>query len=460
MKKPLWEIRIPTLFALLLIAGSIFLTRYFVVQQTGTVGQASSDTQPQNIYVTDLAHDTFTIAFTTKTESVAGVQVSGSTLPTSVFFQNSSPEARTTHRITIPNLSPSTEYEYVILLEGKTFRDNEEPYRVTTAPLLEDTEINTLPVTGKIINTDGSIGTNVLVTLQSTDSQILSILTNGEGEYIFDISRLKSRDLSKYVDFTRHTTFTIAAYSADLASRATVNYENIFEIPPLTLSQNYDFSVIAPDTPEATSEAQLTIPTPSTIQSTVRITNPVIGESTIDDQPLIKGTAAPRTTVSLFLEPSNLTTTVTTSSTGQWQFRPDSPLPQGKNTITAQAKDSYGVTKAVTHDFLIFPAGSQVAETATPSATLTPTRTPTPTAEPSPTTTVMPSPTVTETVTPTPTVIPTAIPTVIPTATPIPTIQPIITITPTPPGSVSTLLITFGSVILIVTGATLLFILG
>lgn len=468
MRKPIWEIRIPTIFALLLIAVSILLTRYFVVQRTSTVGQASSDTQPENIYITDIKDDRFTIAFTTTSPAVAGVQVSGPTLPTSVFFQNSSQEARYTHRITVQNLQPSTEYEYVLLLEGKTYLDKDKPYTVITAPILDDENISPLPVTGKVINADGSPSADTLVVLQSTDAQRISTLTNTNGEYTFDISAIRSGELTNYAEFTAHTQFTIEAYTANQASRVQTAYGNGLIIPPITLSQNYDFSKVSLDSQIASSDAQLSIPTPSRTrtQTALQITSPDSDQPIIDDQPLIQGTATPLTNVTLTFQPSNLTLEVTANASGRWQYRPENPLPQGENTVISQAKDSFGITQSITHEFSIFPAGSQVAQSATPSGTLTPTQAPTntplsptatPTTEITPTTPPPVTTTVAPTVTPTTPVITTA-PTL--TDTPTPTIQPIITITPTPPGSISTLLITFTSVILIVAGATLLFILG
>lgn len=460
MRKPIWEIRIPTIFALLLIAVSIMLTRYFVVQRTSTVGQASSEAHPQNVIVTDIAHNTFTVAFTTVAPAVAGIQVSGPTLPTSVFFQNPSPEARSTHRITIHNLQPSTEYEYTILLEGRTYLDNDMPYKITTAPAFDDKSIPSLPVTGKVISSDGSPSADVLVVLQSTDSQKVSTLTNIHGEYELNIGTIRSDSLTSYAEFTAHTHFTIEAYTANQASRVQTAYGNGLEIPPITLSQNYDFSKFSTETQIASSDAVLSIPTPARTQTSLRITSPTADQSTIDDQPVIRGTASPFADVTLTLQPSDLTLEVTANSSGQWQYRPGEPLPQGKNTIISQTKNSYGVTQSVTQEFSIFPAGSQIAQSATPSSTLTPTQAPTATPLPSvitPTVTTTPPPVVT-------TVAPTATPTAtlapVITDTPTPTMQPIITITPTPPGSVSTLIITFTSVILIVVGATLLFILG
>ncbi len=456
MKKPIWDVRIPTLFALLLIAGSIWLTRYFLLQGTQTVGQASKETEPQNIQVTDISATTFTVVFTTSSPAIAGVRITGPNLPPSVFFQNPTQDERTTHRISIPNLSPSTEYDYVILVDGKTYPESENTYSISTAPPFEDDPLAPQYAHGKIILSDGTPASDSLVILESEETHPLSTLTNSAGEYSFNLSFLRSKTLTSNPTLANNSKFTLKSYSADLSSQAFVLYENIFAIPPLTLSQNYDFSQSLQITSSNDdSDTLLSIPTPSTIQSTLSITSPTEGQSTIDERLTIRGTSVPNALVNLDLQPSDIIAETSADSTGRWQYRPDTNLPQGVNTLTVHAKDSFGVTRSITRTFSIFPAGSQVSESATPSGTLTPTTTP-PQNTPTPTTPT--TPTITVTIPPSPTVTPTNIPTV--TNTPPPTVPPVITITPTPPGSVSTLLITFSSVILIIAGTTLLFVLG
>lgn len=456
MKRPIWDVRIPTLFALLLVAGSIWLTRYLLLQQSQTVGQASRDIQPQNVLTTDVSATSFTVTFTTKVPVLAGVRVSGPNLPTSVFFQDSSQIDRSNHRISIPNLNPSTEYEYAILLDGEAYPE-EGSYKLTTAPPFEDQLIDPVYAKGKVTLSDGAPANDTLVVLQNSNTQPLSTLTNDQGEYTFNLSLLRSKTLTTHPNLSSESVFTIMIYNKDLSSQAKVLYENIFEIPTLTLSHNYDFSQSFQQNEIIDeNDNSFVIPTPRNTQTTLSILSPTEDESTIDERPVIRGTAPPNSVIDISLQPSRIDSETTSDSSGRWQYRPPLNLPQGENNIVVQTKDESGITRSANRTFSIFPAGSQVSQSATPSGTLTPTTAPT--TGPSITPTTVPEVTPTSAVTLTPTVAPTTEPTVF--NTPTPTVPIITTITPTPPGSVSTLLITFSSVILIVAGATLLFILG
>ena len=120
---------------------------------------------------------------------------------------------------------------------------------------------------------------------------------------------------------------------------------------------------------------------------------------------------------------------------GRWTYRPKTPLSPGLHTITITTKDRFGILRSITQSFTVFASGTQVVQSATPSATPTITSTPTQTPTVVPTIISTPTPTPTILVTPTPiiTVIPTAIPTPIITRPPV---SP-----PPAPGS-STLMIT------------------
>jgi hypothetical protein len=465
INKPIWEKRIPTVFALLLMFGSIFITGYFLQQRTSTTGQASQAISPDNIEVSNITDSAFTVTFTTQRPAIAGIKVSGPNMVDSVFFSTTSQEALVTHSITVPNLSPQSQYSFSVLFEGETILHNNKPFSVSTAPLLDIIE-NQSTASGTIINTDGSYAANTLVLLTSNNSQTVSTVTDENGKYTFNLSNLRTKSLDKYATFTSESLFTLQAYFKDLSSRVEIPYQNIIEIPAVTLSQNYSFEYQFSETILSTPEAELTIPEPSTqISYSLSITSPREGQSLLDERPLLRGRAAPRTPVVLHIN-NRITQSTVSNASGIWEMRPNTPLTQGENSLVVQSKDTLGIQKSITRSFSLFASGVQIAQTATPSATLSPTQLPT--ASPTQRVTITPTatvaPTVTTTITPTIQVTVTAVPTatVSPTLQPttIPNTPPILTITPTPPGSFTTVFVTVASVILIVTGSVLLFILG
>lgn len=78
----------------------------------------------------------------------------------------------------------------------------------------------------------------------------------------------------------------------------------------------------------------------------------------------------PNSNVSLSI-PGLLQQQVIAKSDGTWTFKSINDLPQGKLTITATGTDSEGNKTTVSRVFNIFQQGSQIVESATPSATPT-----------------------------------------------------------------------------------------
>ena len=139
---------------------------------------------------------------------------------------------------------------------------------------------------------------------------------------------------------------------------------------------------------------------------------------------------------------------VISSANGFWSFRPQVSLSQGNMKMSISTTDKNGANVLLTRSFSIFPLGSQIAQSATPSAT--------PIVIP---VTVTPSATI-------PTASPTISTTTPPINSPSPTItQPLVTDvvstnTPTianPGGFGNTAALTSFSIILIILGAALLF---
>ncbi len=117
-----------------------------------------------------------------------------------------------------------------------------------------------------------------------------------------------------------------------------------------------------------------------------QILTPKKDEEFSDQQPLLKGTSSPNETVTITIHSQeNIQTQVKADSHGVWAYRPTSLLSSGQHTISIVSKGSSGVLKTVTQSFTVYAQGSQVTQTATPSATPTGIITPTISATPTPT---------------------------------------------------------------------------
>lgn len=408
MNHSLWNKKIPTLLALVVIVFGVLVTTYLVESGVIYTGRASQSTTPQEIVISNITENSFTVSYTT-TQDTPGLVSFGKD---ATLGQNALDERDTradsfssyiSHHITVKNLEPSTIYYFSIVNGGSTYLNNGAPYQTTTAPQLSTSQTAQKNLQGVVILSNGEKVTDGLVYLSSPNSQDISTRIQN-GEYVLDLSKLRNKKLDSFFQISDTTTFTMKAIGKDGQSQITLFAKNP-SVPTITLSQNYDFTI---------SEDPLTQPLssqigglPQALQSTQttgtpQITVPKKNEEFIDQRPQFKGTAVALATVSITIQDENIVTQVKADSSGNWVYRPTRTLVPGSHTITVSAKDSTGIVRSVIQSFTIFSLGSRVAQTATPSA--------------SPTLTITASPTPILTVAPTPTIV---VPTLLPTSTPI-----------------------------------------
>lgn len=475
MKKSLWNRRIPTVLAFALIFASVWVTSALIQSGVLTTGRASLDTSPQNITITNITDTSFTVAFSTTQQVAAGVTLDdfGGTL---LLDDRDKPTGNQkpyyAHHVTVPNLKPNTEYQFSIISNAETILDNGKKFSVKTANPISQKPFDQKPLFGKILLPDGNNSGDTLIFVEIEGGQKISAVTKTNGEYIIPTNSIRTTNLSAYLQLQDSTKIILNAFRKDLKSSLTLLYKNASSIPPITLSQSYNFADSLFQ-PQASESSLLTVPQKPNIRGEVRITSPANKASLVDPRPTFRGTALAQKAVQITISiNANIKTTVTADRNGIWSFRPQAALAAGDHTITVQAQDSSGIVRQVQQTFTIFSSGTQVQQTATPSATPIPTAVPTaapttiPTAIPTPSPTLAPG--ITAAPTATPTAVPTAIPTAIPTVAPTLTTPPVVVISPSPvaqvpppvSGSGTTMLLTFVSILFILTGASLLFILG
>lgn len=435
MQNTLLHKKIPTLLALILLIIGIGATTFFAQRGALFIGRAAPSTQAENVTVTNITDRSFVVTFTTpnKTASVVSYGTSvnlGETTLDDRDKKTGTVTPFTSHYITIPNLRPSTTYYFSITNGQDTYLDNGKPYQVDTGPALASENPNSFEVSGNILfpNIQEKIQGLVYVSLDS--SQLISQLSNSDGTFKIPLVYIRSKDLKSYLKIDNNNLVTTEINIPSLGnSKITSLVQESNPLPPITISQNYNFS--SPinqqenNTPES-AKSSFPLSTFENSDQTLKINIPEDDAKFTDLRPTFKGTAPIGSKVTIEIHSDeNITQEITTNSKGEWSFRPSANLSSGQHTIKVTGNDSSGSNRTITRSFTILPSGSQVEQSATPSATIQPTRTPTiqPTAQP----TTMLSPT----------------PTLIPTSTPIPQIFPTPTVIQKPiedPGSNNTTL--------------------
>ncbi len=409
--------RIPTLLGILAIVIGIGVTSFLTEQGVILIGQASPSDEPKNIQITNITDTSFTVSYTTDGAVFGSLNVGGnSSLGTTVLDdRDKSLTEHKSHMMTVRSLAPNTSYFFSITSGQDTYLNNGVLYSAKTGPTLETpTTEQRLTVLGKIIMPDGS-GAEAVVYLNISGAQNVSSITKQDGSYSFQLNSIRSTNLSSYFDVPLNAVTKLLIFAGSLNSRASLTATQFSEVPTVTLSQNYDFTIGNSPISEnevATASAGQVFPssTPSaSTNSNPEILTPKKNQTFSDEKPLFKGTAQPNEDVQITIHSDGaISAKVVADSNGNWTYRPKTSLTPGNHTISITSRDKFGILKTITSQFSVFAAGSQVGDSATPSATLTPTVTPTPAAV----VTVVPI----ASATPTITIMPTEAPIITPTA--------------------------------------------
>ncbi len=402
MRRKFWEKRIPTLLGILLITVSVGITTFFVNQGVIYKSNATSPQEPQNLRITNITDNSFTVSYVTNSQTVGSLNFGKN----NTLGQNVSDDRdqgtltnHTVHNITVTSLSPQTKYYFTIISGGQTYTNNGQLFEVTTGPLLSSPD-KQQTITGKVLLSNGNPPQEGVVYLTTENSDILSTLTKPDGSYSFSINLLRTKDLSSYYNFDQNTLIKMLAWGETSSSNVVFSFSQTQTIPTIILSKDYDFR--EGQVPLASISAALeNFPTFSTASASgsykPAILSPKKGQEFTDQQPVFKGTALPNQNVEIIINSDQqIQTSIKSDSTGNWNFRPSAPLDPGTHTITILTKTASGILTTVTQSFVVYAAGQQI-NPAVPSGTPTPTPTPVQiaviTSTPTPTPTLTPTPT-------------------------------------------------------------------
>lgn len=214
--------------ALILLLSGVAFSVYLVSQKTNFFSKASSSESPQQVKVTNLSDNSFTISWVTG-KKVPGFiswgpsEKLGKTTMDDRDINNPSP--RFTHHITLKDLDPKTIYYYKINSgsvtlgnQGKSFAQETAPVSVSTPPLAE-------PIYGAINKKDGGVPGEALVYINIGEGTPLSSFTRGDGKWLITLNNSRTKDLTNYInvsDSDEVSLFIEGAISGTNNSKATV----------------------------------------------------------------------------------------------------------------------------------------------------------------------------------------------------------------------------------------------
>lgn len=188
------------LLLILLIVGLIVAV-FLVGQKTGFFSKADISNQPQEIKVSNIADNAFTISWITAKPTTGFVQYGEVESLGETAGDDRDAKPRLTHHVTLKNLNPQTNYFYKI--------DNGAIATQTTAPVTQNPPAVPEPIFGKVTKADGNIPQEALVYLQLENGSLLSSYIRDNGNWLITLNNARTKDLLNYITVSDENTVSI-----------------------------------------------------------------------------------------------------------------------------------------------------------------------------------------------------------------------------------------------------------
>lgn len=392
-------------------------------QQVFRLG-ASVDATPADLRISNVTDTSFTASWTTAKDVVGHVSW-GQTASLGQLARPDNTSPARIHSVTVKNLTPGSNYFFVVNSGGTEFDNNGVPWSVQTGPSL-GTATSTTLASGRVVDSDGSPASNVLVYINGGTFAQLSTTTSLNGTWTIPLSTARTKTLTAYANPASDSVLEIFIQGRDNVSTAQALVSHANPIPDTALGHTYDFrdNAVGGNTglpeadvnlPEDNDEAELEELGPGGLDlsgsneedDVVEVTLESInepGEIIFTTSPEFFGEGPPNEEITITVESDPITDELRVSPTGTWRWSPPNDLEEGEHKITLKWTDAQGFLRTLTRTFVVQAAEGEPSFESTPSgATSTPAPTPSPTPSPTPTKspTPSPTPTVSPTITPT-----------------------------------------------------------
>lgn len=409
------EKKIPTILGIFLVlglVGSLTLLR----EGTSFLTRASKGITPQEVEITNITSNSFTVSWITGEKTKGFVQVESLDGKVVTDFRDSPGTLGDydTHYVVINNLSPDTEYKFYLNSGGKEFFEERlKAYSVKTALSTSGIPPEANLASGSVLNGSSQPAAGAIVYLDIPGISKLSALVTNKGNWVVPLAQAYSEDLSMRANYEEGKIIEniLAVTGQRGRATATIYTQNDDPVPPIILGESQDFTsgdqnLLNNDlTPSPAMDSKLDTGNLNLGQEKeFKIINPNDGETITIPKPEIFGEGPKGAKVEITLEsPVTYESEIEIDSNGEWQWAPPQNLTPGAHTLTVEYTnpDTGGVETFVRTfvlaaqtgeggpAFSATPSGSTATPTINP--TNTPTEAPTPTATAEPTSTTEPT---------------------------------------------------------------------
>lgn len=244
MTRFLDKLRIPTSLGLFIIALSIGTGVYFVSEKKIFTTQATPDSTPQNIIISNIEDTSVTISWDTRAATTSFITYgqNGTNEQTAIDDRdNIKPTARVFHYITLQNLIPATTYKTKIISGGYI---TPQLIQFSTAP--SSTNQNGLkPVIGSVLDNNNESLQEGVVFLETEGIIKQSAVIKELGNFIIPLNVARKEDLTDIFKPQDDTQAKLTIKSPQGQSIVLLSLENLQSpLPPVKIGEALDLTAI------------------------------------------------------------------------------------------------------------------------------------------------------------------------------------------------------------------------
>lgn len=362
--------KFPTLIGLIILVLGAAVGVYLVTNTTILRPQASLETSPKDIRVSNITDNSFTVSWTTDAKTFGSID--WGTTANLGQSQADGTELNEIHSVTIKDLSPETIYFYKINSAGANFDNAGIPWSVTT--LSPPSQSSTTEViSGTVIDNNGNPASNVLVYINSDGANTLSAITSQSGSFLIPLGQ---------TTFLADNLLQVFAQGGPSGtSSSQIFYKSANPIPQMVLGQTHDFRNLEQTNQEGLPSSSIDVPNelvePSSRialsssspvpVSLVTLESVVEGQTFNDPNLEFSGRAPAGTTLVITVQSDPVTEQLQVDENGEWNWTPPQGLEAGEHTVTLAWVDEDGIEQQIVRSFEV-----SAQELSTPEATSAP----------------------------------------------------------------------------------------
>ena len=332
------------IISIALIAISIPGTVYLANTKTSFFGIASPEEAPQEVKITNISDNSFSVTWVTPDKQTTGFVSFGETSRLgNVASEDRGSTARYTHHVTVKNTKPSTNYYFKIGSQDNEYDNEGAPFQIKTAPTTNDPPPLADPAYGKVVGTTGSPAPDAIIYLTVAGGTPLSSYTRQDGNWLITLNNARTADLSTYVSYKEsgERIELLVNSGPNGSSRAQGDTNNDSPFPSITLGTNIDLGSAGSTPkplPSPSSNPSFSLQEVDTVkeatQSSISI-NPIgTSNQTNDFTPSFSGTGTPGETITITVNSTTaITAQVIVGADGKWTYTPIQQLEPGEHSI-------------------------------------------------------------------------------------------------------------------------------